>query len=104
MGAGGLVSSLDVWRRVAVIDSELGYCGRRLDAIESAIQPIAIEINRNGFQQTEFSRQLTDWIQESRRMRKDLDDLRLNSTARPDPFTGSDGRELERRIKALEGK
>lgn len=39
-----------------------------------------------------------------REMEVRIQDLRERSGARPDPFTGSGGRELERRIKALEAK
>ena len=42
------------------------------------------------------------WKDRINRNEQVLVELRTNAAARPDPFTGSDGRELEKRIRALE--
>lgn len=36
------------------------------------------------------------------KLEKTVEDLQHNASARPDPFTGTEGRELDRRIKELE--
>lgn len=38
------------------------------------------------------------------KLEKAVEELMHNASARPDPFTGTQGRELDRRIKELEGR
>jgi hypothetical protein len=92
------------WRDIALTGQSLGHVERRVGALETAVQSIAVENTTNSLARADHKYQiekLSAWID---RLRDDMSSITTKPSARPDPFTGTEGRALERRLDRLEGK
>jgi hypothetical protein len=92
------------WRDIALTGQSLGNVERRVGGLEAAVQAIATENTTNSLARVDHKYQiekLSGWID---RLRDDVSSLKTKPEARSDPFTGTEGRALERRLDRLEGK
>lgn len=91
------------WRDIALTGQSLGNVERRVVALETAVQSIAVENTTNSLARADHKYQLeklSAWVD---RLREDVSALKAKPDARSGPFTGTQGRELERRLDRLEG-
>jgi len=73
----------------------------RLDAMEAAVTGNTVAVAENSLHRLEHETQSQFWIAVIEQLREKVHELNTNSQARPDPFTGSDGRELRNQIAEL---
>jgi hypothetical protein len=101
--AGSALSvSLLSWRDLALTGQSLSDCTRRIAAVEVLAAAIATENTINSLARTDHKAELGRIGNLLDRLREDVATLKQQPTARPDPFTGTQGRELEERIRQLE--
>lgn len=102
MGSAGLLS----WRDLGVIDSRIGVLERRTDGLERRLEQsddtvsvLAAQANTNSIHRMEHEKSAERWIDQIVQNTKEIQNLQRNTNARPDPFTGTMGRELEERVQ-----
>jgi hypothetical protein len=91
-----------VWRDNSVITARLEDVQRAVDANTNSMRAIAEQSHANSIHRIEHEKNAQQWINKIIENERDIHALQSSAAARKDPFTGSEGRELERRIKALE--
>jgi hypothetical protein len=96
----GLVS----WRDLALTGQSVGDLERRVAAVEVLAAAMGKETTMNSLARLEHRTQLDKLIDLVERIKEEVISLRIQPQARPDPFTGTQGRELENRIRMLEGR
>ena len=74
----------------------------RLEASEGVVSGLTVSVARSLEHVEQHKKQSEYWIGRIEKNTEELNLLRTKSSARPDPFTGTQGRVLERRIDALE--
>ena len=74
----------------------------RLTAVEQRLSVMGIEYSELATYSREHDRQATYWNQSVEANRQKLANISTNPTSRPDPFTGTQGRALERRLDLVE--
>jgi hypothetical protein len=79
---------------------ECGQCQRFADSIIDIRQTIT----RTEGHIDAHNRESDEWKNRIRELEKRVIDLNTRPSSRPDPFTGTEGRALEERIRGLEGK
>jgi len=102
------VSSIGIgilsWRDLALADQRLRDVERRITYIETVMPGIVAENGVNSLERVHTKHVLDKLVAQMETVRDDVSALKQKPAARPDPFTGSEGRELEKRIRDLEGK
>jgi len=81
-----------------LLDSAL----ERLQSLEQTQRRLEVSIARYNNHVQEHEKQSEYWIQRIESNTNRLGRLATDSAARPDPFTGTQGRELERRLDFVE--
>ena len=92
-----------VWRDASVLSSRVAELRSAVDANTESLRVLGQISNTNAIHRQEHERQADRWIKQIEQNERDLQDLLRNSGARPDPFTGTQGRALDDRIRRLEG-
>lgn len=78
--------------------SECGICQRVSDSIHEIRQSII----RSEGHIASHNDESIEWKNRIKSLEQKVYDIQTKPTARPDPFTGADGRELDQRIRTLE--
>jgi hypothetical protein len=91
-----------VWRDNSVLSVGLEDLQRAVDANTATIRVIAEQAYANSIHRVEHEKQADRWIAKILENERSIHSLQQQPSARPDPFTGTEGRELERRIRAIE--
>ena len=92
-----------VWRDASVLSSRVAELRHAVDANTESLRVLGQIANANAIHRQEHERSAARWIKQIEQNERDLQDLLRNSGARPDPFTGTQGRALDDRIRKLEG-
>jgi hypothetical protein len=93
-----------VWRDNSVLSSGLEELRRAVDANTDSLRAIAQQAHANSIHRLEHEKQAERWIDKILENEHNIHALQQQPAARPDPFTGTEGRELERRLRVLESK
>jgi hypothetical protein len=94
----GLVS----WRDLALTGQSVGDLERRVSDVEVLASAVATENVANSLAREDFKFAINKLHDSLDKLKDAVSDLKSKPGSRPDPFTGSEGRELEERIRALE--
>ena len=92
-----------VWRDASVLSSRVSELRSAVDANTESLRVLGQIANSNAIHRYEHERQADHWIKQIEENERNVQDLLRNSGARPDPFTGTQGRALDDRIRRLEG-
>ena len=84
--------------RLCVRITECGICQHTADAIHELRQSII----RSEGHIASHNDESIEWKNRIKSLEQKVYDIQTKPTARPDPFTGADGRELDQRIRTLE--
>lgn len=87
---------------MGVVGYEYRNLAARVDRIVNDLNAIAIVTAENRLHRENHDRTSNYWISEIEKLRANVHELQVNPTARKDPFTGTEGRDLARRIQRLE--
>jgi hypothetical protein len=90
------------WRDIALTGQSVGELERRVGAVETAVQSIGVENTTNSLARVDHKYLLGKLQETIDRIRDDVSALKTKAGARTDPFTGTEGRVLEKRIDRLE--
>jgi hypothetical protein len=97
------------WRDLGVLRADLGILNRQIDAVTTEIRQvdntlriIAKQAAENSIHRVEHEKQADRWIAQILENEAAIHELIRVPAKRADPFTGTQGRELEERIKQLE--
>ena len=93
-----------VWRDNSVLSASLEDLQRAVDANTETLRALAQQAHANSIHRIEHEKQAERWIDKIIENERNIHALQNQPTARPDPFTGSDGRELQRQIDELKKK
>jgi hypothetical protein len=91
-----------VWRDNSVLSARMEDLQRAVDGNTITLRAIAEQAHANSIHRTEHEKNAQQWINKIIENERDIHALQSNANARKDPFTGSEGRELEQRIRRLE--
>jgi hypothetical protein len=91
-----------VWRDNSVLSARVEDLQRAVDGNTNSLRTIAEQSHTNSIHRIEHEKNAQQWINKIIENEQDIHALQSNAAARKDPFTGSEGRQLEQRIKALE--
>jgi hypothetical protein len=91
-----------VWRDNSVLSAGLEDLRSAVDTNTNTLRVIAEQSSENSVHRIEHERQADFWINRIEQNTRELHALQRQPSARPDPFTGTEGRELERRIRVIE--
>jgi hypothetical protein len=75
---------------------------RAVDANTNSMRAIAEQSHANSIHRIEHEKNAQQWINKIIENERDIHALQSNANARKDPFTGTEGRQLEQRIRRLE--
>ena len=92
-----------VWRDNSVLSAGVESLQRAVEANTAALRVLAQQSAENTIYRAEHARSAEEWYRRISELEHDVHSLQRQPSARPDPFTGTEGRELERRIRKLEG-
>lgn len=92
-----------VWRDTSVLSSRVAELRSAVDANTESLRVLGQIANTNAIHRQEHERSAERWIKQIEENERNLQELLRNSGARPDPFTGTEGRALDERIRKLEG-
>ena len=92
-----------VWRDNSVLSTSVESLQRAVEANSAALRVLAQQSAENTIYRAEHVRSAEEWYRRIKELEHDVHSLQRQPNARPDPFTGTEGRELERRIRKLEG-
>mgnify|MGYP001547381064 CR=1 FL=1 len=84
------------------VPAAIGWVRTDVNDIESELRQLRVDVAENSAHRVEHDRNAEEWKQRIRLNESGLRELTNNASARPDPFTGTEGRQLERRIDILE--
>ena len=90
-----------VWRDNSVLSSSVEDIQRAVDAIALTQRNLAEQSHANTIHRLEHEKQAARWIDKILENERDIHAMQQRNF-RPDPFTGAQGRDLDRRLKALE--
>ena len=97
------------WSDVRSLRADVARVESNLNVTDNTIAVVAAEANANSIHRIEHEKQAEKEIRridanETRSLRNQflLERLRENPAARPDPFTGTEGADLRRRVEHLE--
>jgi hypothetical protein len=91
-----------VWRDNSVIASRVEDLQRAVDGNTNSLRAIAEQSHANSIHRVEHEKNARHWIDKIIENEQSIHALQNIAGARKDPFTGSEGRELEQRIRKLE--
>ena len=97
-----VTNGIAVWSDVRLLSSAVSRIESDLATLDVTLARVAIETSANSVHRVEHQRQSDQWIKQIERNRDAIEALREKPSARPDPFTGTEGRELKQRIERLE--
>lgn len=105
--AGALVvaavtNGVALWSDVRLLSAAVARMESDLTELDATLARIAIETSANTVHRAEHERQSERWIEQIERNRDAIEALKEKPSARPDPFTGTEGRALSDRIERLE--
>lgn len=84
------------------INTELAKRQADCAAIQALLHALDIRLKEYETRQAAHESEAENWKSRISRNEQSVADLRSNAGARPEPFAGTEGRELDRRIRALE--
>ena len=88
--------------RLDVLNSDVESIKRQLRTVDLTDAAIAKQVAENSIHRIEHEKSAERWIDQIIENENDIHDLQSRTSARPDPFTGTQGRELRKRIEKLE--
>ena len=91
-----------VWRDNAVLSTGVEELRRAVDTNTNTLRVVAEQSSANTVHRLEHERQSSFWIARIEQNTREIHALQREPAARSDPFTGTEGRTLERRIRAIE--
>jgi hypothetical protein len=105
--AGALVvaavtNGVALWSDVRLLSAAVARMESDLTELDATLARISIETSANTVHRAEHERQSERWIEQIERNRDAIEALKEKPSARPDPFTGTEGRQLRERIERLE--
>ena len=92
------------WRDIAVLNHSVEKLANTYITDATTLASIAQQAHANSIHREEHERSAERWIDKILENERDIHSLQTDSASRKDPFTGSEGAELRRRIEALEGR
>jgi len=99
------------WRDLGVLQSDIGVLHSATDSLatelrqlENTLSIIARQTAENSIHRVEHEKQADRWIAQILENEAAIHELIRVSAKRADPFTGTQGRELDERIKRLESQ
>jgi len=92
---------LILWRDNSVLSVGMEELRHAVDANTDTIRALAQQAHANSIHRIEHEKQAERWINQIIENGRAIHDLQQQPGARPDPFTGSQGRELQRQIDEL---
>jgi len=84
------------------VPAAIGWVRSDVHDVESELRKLRVNVAENSAHRVEHDKNAEEWKQRIRRNESGVRELTNNASARPDPFTGTEGRQLERRIDQLE--
>ena len=101
---GAIGQGIVVWRDNSLLSANIESLQRAVDANSAALRVLAQQSAENTVYRAEHIKNAEEWYRRINELERDVHSLQRQPAARPDPFTGTEGRELEKRIRKLEGK
>ena len=102
ISVGALGQAVYVWRDNALLTADLSRLERAVEANTATLRILAEQSATNTVYREEHFRSAADWYRRITELERDVHALQRRPAARPDPFTGTEGRALDERIKKLE--
>ena len=96
LSAAGVTGGLIAWRDVGIVRADILIHHAELQRQRTVLEDIDARCRTNT-----VSRERNERVID--RLEREVSELRNHPTARPDPFTGTEGRALRDRIERLEG-
>jgi hypothetical protein len=92
------------WRDIAVLNHSVEELANTYITDAATLAAIAQQAHANSIHREEHERSAERWIDKILENERAIHSLQTDAAARKDPFTGTEGAELRRRIEALEGR
>ena len=92
-----------VWRDNSVLSASVESIQRAVEANSAALRVLGQQCSENTIYRVEHVKNAEEWYRRIKELEHDVHSLQRQPNARPDSFTGTEGRELEKRIRKLEG-